>query len=441
MDIKAILVTGSAYLILLILFVKTGKRNGRTRKKQKRIRRGICFLFFVNTLSVAVFIWTGQEKPVKDGKIGRNQKGGGSRSETLLVTIDGVCEKMPFRIRVDEQGYTKEEAEQILEYEAAHLEEKILGKNQDRDHVTQDLNLITSFSDYPVSVQWTLDNYQYIGLDGRLKESIPEKGAEVFLIADLKFEQEGSIMPEKRWKAKVTLYPPKLDDPVKMAEALKQLVAEENDKTREENVLHLPKEIAGRRIEWGRRAKVNGYQVMGSGILILLVVSIWKRQRINEEGRKRKEMLLRDYPEILEQISLLIGAGMTVRGAWNKIVENYQGRHGDRRRHPAYEEMLHTCFEMKGGVPEGESYENFGKRCQIQEYMRLGLLLSQNLKKGTRGIAELLSLESVHAFEDRKTRAKRKGEETGTKLLMPMVLMLAVVLIIVVVPAFWSMGI
>ena len=62
-------------------------------------------------------------------------------------------------------------------------------------------------------------------------------------------------------------------------------------------------------------------------------------------------------------------------------------------------------------------------------------------EKGTRGITELLSLEAVHAFEDRKARAKRKGEETGTKLLVPMIMMLAVVLVIVIVPAFWSMGI
>ena len=66
---------------------------------------------------------------------------------------------------------------------------------------------------------------------------------------------------------------------------------------------------------------------------------------------------------------------------------------------------------MQGGVPEGESYENFGKRCQTQEYMRLGLLLSQNQRKGTRGITELLSLEAIHAFEDRKARARGRRRD------------------------------
>ena len=51
----------------------------------------------------------------------------------------------------------------------------------------------------------------------------------------------------------------------------------------------------------------------------------------------------------------------------------------------------------------------------------------------------MLRLEAVQAFEERKATAKRLGEEAGTKLLLPMFLMLAIVLVIVIVPAFFSM--
>ena len=90
---------------------------------------------------------------------------------------------------------------------------------------------------------------------------------------------------------------------------------------------------------------------------------------------------------------------------------------------------------------ESESYERFGKRCGLQEYIRLGALLSQNLRKGTKGLSQLLRMESTQAFEERKALAKRTGEEAGTKLLMPMFLMLGEVLIIVIVPAFLSIQI
>lgn len=145
-----------------------------------------------------------------------------------------------------------------------------------------------------------------------------------------------------------------------------------------------------------------------------------------------------DYPEIVSKLTLLLGAGMTVRKAWRKIAEDYGDKNARGKARFAYEEMLYTSREMDSGVAEAESYEKFGRRCNVQEYLRLGALLSQNLRKGTKGLNDLLKLEALQAFEERKARAKRRGEEAGTKLLLPMFLMLAEVLIIVVVPAFLS---
>ena len=53
----------------------------------------------------------------------------------------------------------------------------------------------------------------------------------------------------------------------------------------------------------------------------------------------------------------------------------------------------------------------------------------------------MLKLEAIQAFEERKAKARRLGEEAGTKLLLPMFLMLAIVLVIVIVPAFLSVQI
>ena len=105
-----------------------------------------------------------------------------------------------------------------------------------------------------------------------------------------------------------------------------------------------------------------------------------------------------------------------------------------------YEEMSIALKEMRGGISEGEAYERFGKRCELTNYMKLGALLSQNLRKGSKGLAALLQVEAIQAFENRKSLAKQRGEEAGTKLLMPMMGMLAVVLIMVMVPAFLTMN-
>ena len=96
---------------------------------------------------------------------------------------------------------------------------------------------------------------------------------------------------------------------------------------------------------------------------------------------------------------------------------------------------------MKNGTSERESYENFGNHCDCPDYKTLATLLSQNLKKGGSGIRELLEREAQEAFEERKRRAKIRGEKAGTQLLIPMILMLTIVLVIIIVPACLSFSV
>ena len=53
----------------------------------------------------------------------------------------------------------------------------------------------------------------------------------------------------------------------------------------------------------------------------------------------------------------------------------------------------------------------------------------------------MLKFEAIQAFENRKSLAKRKGEEAGAKLLMPMMGMLAVVFVMIMAPAFFTLQI
>ena len=65
-------------------------------------------------------------------------------------------------------------------------------------------------------------------------------------------------------------------------------------------------------------------------------------------------------------------------------------------------------------------------------------MLSQNLRKGAKGLTELLETEAEASLNERKAHARKIGERAGTKLLLPMVLMLGIVLVILMVPAFLS---
>ena len=151
----------------------------------------------------------------------------------------------------------------------------------------------------------------------------------------------------------------------------------------------------------------------------------------------REEQMRMDYPEIVSSLALLLGAGMTVPNAWNKIARDYKRRReeGGSRRY-AYEEMLLTIYEMESGVVQAKAYERFGRRCRIPGYMKLSAMLSQNIRKGAANLPLLLKEEAADAFAERKHTARKLGEKAGTKLLVPMMMLLGITMIIIMVPAF-----
>ncbi|MDE5824150.1 MAG: type II secretion system F family protein, partial [Lachnospiraceae bacterium] len=162
-----------------------------------------------------------------------------------------------------------------------------------------------------------------------------------------------------------------------------------------------------------------------------------KDRDLHKQVVDREEQMCMDYPEIVSSLALLIGAGMTVPNAWNKIARDYKQRceRGSGKRY-AYEEMLLTIYEMESGVVQAKAYERFGRRCRIPSYNKLSTMLSQNIKKGAANLPLLLKEEAAEAFEERKHTARRLGEKAGTKLLMPMMMFLGITMLIIMVPAF-----
>ena len=139
-------------------------------------------------------------------------------------------------------------------------------------------------------------------------------------------------------------------------------------------------------------------------------------------------------------MTLLLSAGMTTRMAWHKIAADYKDNieHGKAVRRPVYDEICKTDYNIQAGISELKAYEQFGKRCDTREYMKLAALLQTNIRKGTKELRRLLEEETADAFEKRKNLAKIKGEEATTKLLMPMMMMLMIVMAIIMIPAVWS---
>jgi hypothetical protein len=71
----------------------------------------------------------------------------------------------------------------------------------------------------------------------------------------------------------------------------------------------------------------------------------------------------------------------------------------------------------------------------MSSYNRLATMLSQNIRKGAANLPMLLKAEADEAFQERKHLARKQGEKAGTKLLVPMIMLLAVAMVLITVPA------
>ena len=139
-----------------------------------------------------------------------------------------------------------------------------------------------------------------------------------------------------------------------------------------------------------------------------------------------------DYVKLVSKLTLYMGAGLSFRSALARIL-----RTADKNRFYA-KEMELVMREIENGISEYKAIGKLAERCKIPYYTKLAVLLNQNIRKGNNNLQKQLKEEMDKAFEERKNLARKYAEEAGTKLLFPMVLMLLVVIVMIMYPAFVS---
>ena len=392
----------------------------------------------IGTLILTILVFVMERVDMGNaGVVTRNTYGSGSRTEEYEVTVEDELEKEPVKVEVQEQKYTHAEIQKLFREITDKLDQVVLGENESFDRVEKDLHLVGELPGYPMRIEWQLSSYDVLNTEGEiLYDNVKEEGSLVELRGTISYEGEKTI-----YVRNAMVYPLTRAGADKLLYEIQEEIKKVQEKTREDETFSLPEEDSGRTLTWSQKKESKWYYVLLLGVGLSAVLLYREREQVRQKEQKRKEALLREYPGMISKFTMLLGTGTTVKGAWEKIVQNYEKQKKQSGLQSVYEEMKMTLHEMQGGVPEAEAYERFGKRCGNTTYLKFGTLLSQNLRKGSKGVSEILRMEASQAFENRKSTARRLGEEAGTKLLMPMIGMLAVVFLMVMVPAFMSMQI
>lgn len=390
--------------------------------------------------AVELLIHAGTKHTEEMQMLERPDHGEGDRKEELAVWIDGEEEIQNVEVTIQERKYTKKEKEALLQNALAELEQNLPGDNQSLDEVRSQLIFPQSMANGAVSIMWITEPYGVISEDGNILQAVDEAGTLVEITGILTCEEEQVI-----YTSYARVFPQQLSEKEQFHQDIKAEVEKANEKEIYEDQLNLPDSVNGKRITWIKEYENSLPTILFLSLLVVFCVYIQMDQEVHKKAVKRKTQLLLDYPDLMWRMTMLLGAGLSIRGTFERIAQEYQKEQKRQRMNRGkvsvryvYEEVLYTCYEMQSGISEAQAYERFGRRCQLPEYIRIGSVLSQNLKKGAKGLTSMLETEAEASLNDRKNNARKIGEKAGTKLLLPMILMLGVVLAILMIPAFLS---
>lgn len=379
-----------------------------------------------------------EEKELEESEaLMRGEPGEGEKEVELELTVPELEETVEYQLSIAEREYNAEEREKLFARAVEEIEKSFPAEGETISHISKPVHLLSRVQDGLIEVEWSFGDAAVILEDGSIDASkVDENGTLVPVCAQLRYRDYLYI-----YEFPICVYPERLDGMERLMKELGNYFEEEEMQNIGKAKVALPKELDGHALNWSYKKNDSAFWILGLGVFAMMLVPWYIREKEEKQRQERKMQLEMEYPEMLAEFSLLLSAGMTVRIVWEELVLSYEERQkqGNRKKIEVLEQMKLTHCQIQDGAGEVSAYEGFAKRCESACYRRFVMLLTQYLQKGTKGLAETLELEAAQAFENRKNLARRRGEEAGTKLLLPMIMMLFVVIAIMMIPACMTM--
>lgn len=385
-------------------------------------------------LIMAIILTSAEKNILKNGYfIERDKPEGSTREEELEVSIDG--EEQEIMVGIPARKYNDNELEIKFKEAMEYTRKNYLGENPSSERVSKSLNLVSYIPDSAINISWEYDTGNIVNTDGTLERLQITEPVVVQIIAVFSYYDIERTMP-----LEFTVLPVNKSNKEIIWDKWNEMFARLSELSGSKEFLQLPAEAGGKKVLYKVPEKNYILLVIMPALVIIALVPVVTDSRLNENIKQREQELRIDYPGFVEKFVLLISAGLNCKGAWYRMADEYKKKlqNGGKKRY-LYEEMLLTERHMESGMNEAKAYELFGRRTGLLKYMKFSTLLVQNLKKGSDGLLKILEYEAADVLKERRENARILGEQAGTKLLMPMIIMMAEVFAIIIYAAFQNM--
>lgn len=353
-----------------------------------------------------------------------NRPDHGTDSVTMELETEIGGDPAAFTVDVLPVEYPEDELDSVFDRAFEEIDGSYLGDNSSADEVRSNLNLMTRLDDLGLDVDWNSSDSEVVEADGTVINDDESLDLIVELTASLEC---GGRSMERTYQ--VHVLGRSLTATEKATKLISEYVANVQNENSSDREIELPREIEGY-VVTEKKDGGSWVTILMLGVFAMACICVRGRVQIRNREKHRREQLMMAYPELVDKLTLYLGAGVTVKSAFVRIAQMEK-----KREDPLVKEVRYTLNEIRSGVSESDAYCNMGHRINLPVYIKLMSLLAQNIRKGTKDIIVMMADEEQSALQARKEMAKKKGEEAGTKLLFPMVVLLGIVMVIVISPA------
>ena len=387
----------------------------------------LAVLIAASIASLTALAAQGEREVDAQGSVERSTYGGVDKEIRLEEEELGS-----FSVRVTSRQYDDAKAQEMAEEVFRKLEDIVPGNNSALEEVREDLVLPTEVEGYPFAIQWESSCYEALDNKGHVRNALfrDDEAVPMEVVARLRLQGKtyARAFP-------LTVRAPLHSETEKLRAAVEEAMASADAESATAERYRLPREVAGYRLQF-REVRKDPSGLLFLGLLLAGILGLWSMDLdLRRAVTARERQLQLSYPQVVSKLVLYLGAGMSARSVFFKMAQEYLDRESGEKA-VAYEEICRTVRELESGVSEADAYIHFGKRCRERQYIKLASLLTQNLLRGNDRLLAALQEEAALALENRKAIARKLGEEAGTKLLVPMVMMLAVTLVMIMIPAY-----
>lgn len=219
---------------------------------------------------------------------------------------------------------------------------------------------------------------------------------------------------------------------------IQEVVYSLNDDTGKSKVV-LPSKLAnGNKVEWEADRTSNLPIILAGLCLAFFFLYRSRFKGLDDEEKAASESIIRELPEFINKVILLLNAGIVLQTSFATIIEDRKKLNPDGDNY-FYEQLGDIYMKViRANGSFHEEFRLFSKRSGVRELMRVSNIISDNVEKGS-DLVEKLSRESDALWFARKKQSEERGRVSETKLTFPLAILLMILVLITIAPAMIEM--